>query len=206
MTKCNCRVAMSDVDSAIRDLQESWSKSEVFEPKNCPKCGQPMGYYKNEEGKVFWTCQKCDLAVKISAMASLTMSSWEKLGRFFVHGIAFTVLFFALEFLWIFSSLILVAIGSFLGLIIGILLLFLIVGAVNSVVSRFVWGFSMQDSAINIFLHGLVLSLILLVVDIVLLLPTLASQANPIVTALRLIVSCFFYGLIGKKIAEMWTE
>jgi hypothetical protein len=129
-----------------------------------------------------------------------------KIREIFVHGIAFTVLFFALEFLWIFSSLILVAIGSFLGLIIGILLLFLIVGAVNSVVSRFVWGFSMQDSAINIFLHGLVLSLILLVVDIVLLLPTLASQANPIVTALRLIVSCFFYGLIGKKIAEMWTE
>jgi ribosomal protein L37AE/L43A len=197
---------MSDSDSLIRDLEESWSKSGVLESKNCPKCGQPMEYYKTEEGKGFWACQKCDLAVKISTMASITIRPWEKIVRFFVHGIAFSVLLFVLEFLWVFSSVFLVAIGSFLGLIIGILLLFLIVGAVNSVVSRFVWGFSMKDSAVSIFFHGLVLFLILLGVEIGLLFPTLVFLGNPIVTALRLIVSCFLFGLIGKKVAEMWTE
>jgi ribosomal protein L37AE/L43A len=206
MIKYNCRLTMSDADSAIRDLQESWSKSEVLEPKNCPKCGQPMESYKNEEGKVFWTCQKCNLAVKISTMASIAMPRWEKIARFFVHGIAFSVLLFVLEFLWIFFSVFLVVLGSFIGLIIGVLLLFLIVGAVNSVVSRFVWGFSMKDSAVSIFFHGLVLFLIILAVDIVFLFPTLLVLGNPIVTALRLIVSCFFYGLIGKKLAEMWAE
>jgi hypothetical protein len=116
------------------------------------------------------------------------------------------VLLLVLEFLWAFFSVFLVAIGSFIGLIIGILLLFLIVGAVNSVVSRFVWGFSMKDSAVSIFFHGLVLFLILLAVDVAFLLLALVFLENPIVTALRLIVGCFFYGLIGKKVAEMWTE
>jgi ribosomal protein L37AE/L43A len=197
---------MSDRDSAIRDLQDSWDKSGVLEPKNCPKCGQPMEYHKTDEGESFWTCQKCDLSIEISTMATPMMPLWEKIARFFVHGIAFSALLFVLEFLWVFSSLFLVMIGSFLGLIIGILLLFLIVGAVNSVVSRFIWGFSMKDSTVSIFFHGLALSIILLGIEVVLLLPTLVVVGDPIVTAVRFIASCFLFGLIGKKIAEMWTE
>lgn len=198
---------MSDRDSAIRDLQESWSnKSNALGPQNCPKCGQPMEYYENDDGKGFWTCRKCNLDVRSSMMASLTTPLWKKTAKFFLHGIAFSGLFFALEIVWALTGVFLILIGSLIGLIIGILLLFLIVGVANSVVSEFVWGFSMQYSAMKIFFHGLILFIILLVVDLVLMVPVWVSVGNPIVIAVKFIATCFIYGLIGKKIAEMWTE
>jgi ribosomal protein L37AE/L43A len=197
---------MSDRESTIRDLQESWSKSDVLEHQNCPKCGQPMEYYENGEGKGFWTCQKCNFDVKKSKMASLTTPLWKKTVKFFVHGIAFSGLFFALEIVWALTGVFLILIGSLIGLIIGILLLFIIVGVANSIVSRFVWGFSMKDSATNIFFHGLILFIILLVVDLVLMVPVWIFVGNSIVIAAKFVVSCFFYGLIGKKVAEMWRE
>ena len=197
---------MSDRESTIRDLQESWSKSDVLEHQNCPKCGQPMKYYENGEGKGFWTCQKCNFDVKKSEMASLPIPLWKKTVKFFVHGIAFSGLFFVLEIVWVFTGVFLVFYGSYIGLIIGVLLLFLIVGVVNSIVSRFVWGFSMKDSATSIFFHGLVLFIILLMVDLVLMVPAFVFLGNPIVTVAKFIASCSFYGLIGKKVAELWAE
>jgi ribosomal protein L37AE/L43A len=197
---------MSDRDSLIRDLKESWSKSSVIEPKNCPKCGQPMEYCQTGEGENAWMCQNCNVTIPTSKMAFAMTPSWKRIVKYFAHGIAFSVLFIGLEIVWISSSFFLIAIGSILGLIIGILILFLILGVVNSIVSRFVWGFSMKTSTGSIFFHGLVLFLILIAVEIVLLLPALVFVGNPIVTTVRFIVSCFLYGLIGEKVAENWTE
>jgi len=97
---------MSDTESKIRDLQESWSKikSDVLKNQNCPICGQPMKYHENSDGKGFWTCQKCNLIVKESVMAYFHILSWEKMARFFVHGIAFSGLFFVLEIVWLFAG------------------------------------------------------------------------------------------------------
>jgi ribosomal protein L37AE/L43A len=195
-----------DSEERIRDSQESLTRYNVLEPESCPKCRQPMEYYKNEEGKGFWTCQKCNLTIRSSMMASFMTPAWKKVVKFFVHGIAFSVLFFALDFLWLFSSLFLLTIGSILGFIIGILLLFVIVGVTNTVVSRFVWKFSMKYSAKKIFFHGLILFVILLVVDPVFMIPTLVFEGNPIAIAADFIVSCFVCGSIGKMMAEMWAE
>lgn len=197
---------MSDRASVIRDLEESWSKSEVLGPENCPKCKQPMKYYKNDEGKSFWICQKCNLTIRSSMMASLMIPPWKKAMKYFIHGIAFSLLFLALEIVWIFSSFFLISIGSILGLIIGAILLFLIVGVVNSVISELVWRFSVRYSTMRIFFHGLILFIILLVVDLVLMVPAWVFVGNPIVTVVKFTVSCFLYGLIGKKVAELWAE
>jgi len=64
----------------------------------------------------------------------------------------------------------------------------------------------MQSSATSIFFHGFVLFIILLMVDLVLMVPAFVFIGNPIVTVARFIAGCFLYGLIGKKVAEKWTE
>ena len=60
---------------------------------------------------------------------------WKILIKYFVHGIVFSLLFTVLGVAWVFGSLILVMIGSFLGLIIGLVLLILIIGFSNAVVT-----------------------------------------------------------------------
>ena len=64
---------------------------------------------------------------------------WRDLPRYFVHGIAFSMLFFVLAIVWVFAFAVLSFIGAVIGLVIGIVLLFLLVGFANSVVTSVLW-------------------------------------------------------------------
>ena len=59
--------------------------------------------------------------------------------KYFVHGIAFSSLFLILAVAWTFTLIFLVAIGFFIGLIIGLGLLFLIVGDLNAFITSLLW-------------------------------------------------------------------
>jgi hypothetical protein len=59
--------------------------------------------------------------------------------RYFVHGLAFSLMFLVLAIVWVFLLIILVGIGFFIGLIIGLGLLFLIIGGLNSFITSLLW-------------------------------------------------------------------
>jgi len=196
-----------DIDSKIRDLKDSWERRGK-PPKcpKCPKCGETMTYMYSE-GKVTMGCPHCGNVLREGSLAEFDqMSFGKKIGRYFLHGIAFALIGILLLFAWLVVGIALILLGSFIGLILAFLLLVFMVGAINTFVSSHVWGFSMKTSLGSIFLHGLVLSLIFLVVSLSTIFPAYLLIHNVIYTVLLDIGLCFVNGFIGEKVAQLWTE
>lgn len=125
--------------------------------------------------------------------------------KYFVHGIAFSFLFLILAVAWVFILIFLVAIGFFIGLIIGLGLLFLIVGGLNAFITSLLW-FRVKTGFWDLLLHGVVLFIILLVASVfVQLLPNLVLPgiATTIVTFL---IAAFIDGLIAQRVARWWES
>lgn len=124
------------------------------------------------------------------------------LAKYFVHGIAFSILFILLAFAWVFIMILLVSLGSIIGLVIGIGLLFLIVGFINMVLGVHLWNIEAETGFWRVFFHGLVLFIILLIANLVTsILPNLAfpGTATLVVT---FIITSFLDGVIGKNVAS----
>lgn len=130
---------------------------------------------------------------------------WNDLGKYFSHGIAFTLLFFISSAAW---SLLLTALAGFglvAGLAIGSALLFLIIGFLNSVITTYLW-FDVKNGFSSLLAHGAVMFLALVAVDGVLIsVPALAFPgfATTIVT---FFVGALANGLVAKRIASYWKQ
>ncbi|UCH32294.1 MAG: hypothetical protein JSV05_02640 [Candidatus Bathyarchaeota archaeon] len=132
-------------------------------------------------------------------------SVWRILAKYFIHGIGFSVLGTILTVAWVLGLLVLVMLGSFIGLIIGLAVLVLIIGFANAVITTELW-FPVKSGLWDTFLHGFVLLAILVIVDG--LIVTLPSIVFPSLgtTIITFIVSSFINGFICKKVAEWWEE
>ena len=86
---------------------------------------------------------------------SYSLSS--QVGRYFLHGVAFSLLLALLVFLWIFVAGFLVVAGYVIGLIIGLILLFFIVGGLNTVLTEIIWNVPIRENWQSILSHGLLL-------------------------------------------------
>lgn len=128
-----------------------------------------------------------------------------ELAKYFIHGIAFSILFLILGIAWTFVLLFLVHIGFIIGLIIGLGLLFPMIGYLNSVVTVQLW-FQVKTSFWDLFFHGLVLFIILLVITGIFV--TVPSSVFPgIATTLTtLLIAALLDGLVAKRIAGLWKQ
>jgi len=146
-----------------------------------------------------------EMSEKLAAVDSSISSNWKILAKYFAHGIVFSIIFFVLSIVWAFISVLLVVVGAWIGLLIAIVLLFLIIGFINSIVTDWLW-FPVKVSLGDVFLHGFVLFIIYLILDFILVvMPSIyfPSIATAIIT---LIVATFIYGFVGKKVGEFWQE
>jgi len=127
---------------------------------------------------------------------------WEIFGKYFLHGILFSVLFLLLEFIWIFAIILLVGLGFIIGFIIGLGLLFLIVGFINMSLGVHLWNIEAETGFWNIFFHGLALFIILLIVELITYF--LPNYAFPGIATLVImfILRIFLNGFIGKTVAS----
>jgi hypothetical protein len=130
-------------------------------------------------------------------------STWKILIKYFIHGLAFSLLFTVLAFLWTFGVLMLIVIGSIIGLIIGIGLLMLIVGAINACLTSTLW-FPVETSFMSILGHGIVLFIILILVNGVFLLAPSIAFPGTLTTVITFIAGCFIDGFVGKMVASWW--
>ena len=71
-----------------------------------------------------------DLRTRTDSMKAKTIG--KTIGKYFLHGILISISLTILIIGWTFLAVLLVLIGSFLGLILAIAILFLIIGFVNS--------------------------------------------------------------------------
>jgi hypothetical protein len=130
---------------------------------------------------------------------------WRNLLKYFLHGIAFSVIFVGLAIFWIVILAVLVMFGSFIGLIIGFILLFLIIGGLNSFLTVRIWDFSTRTGWTSLLTHGVVLFIVLIIVSI----PAMVINANiPSLTTtlIMFIVYAFIDGFIARKVADFWEE
>ena len=134
-------------------------------------------------------------------------STGEMFGRYFVHGLFFSILMAVVLFAWAFVIVLLVALGSLLGLIVGFGLLFVFIGAINAFVTEKMWNIKMQTGLGTDLIHGLVLFLglsivsfpVYLVLDY--LFPTVDITTTIAVFIVQLLVLATVDGYIAKGIA-----
>jgi len=131
--------------------------------------------------------------------------NWKDLAKYFIHGIAFSLLFLLLAIAWVLILIILVGLGFIIGLIIGLGLLFLIVGFLNSIITVYLW-FDVKMSFLDLLFHGVALFVVLLIVNgISVTLPSLAFPgiATSVVT---FIIASFLDGFVAKEVAGQWKQ
>jgi len=124
--------------------------------------------------------------------------------KYFIHGIAFSLLFLVLGFMWSVVLALLVGFGFIIGLAIGFGLLFLTIGYINSIVTRELW-FDVKMDFGTIFVHGLVLFLVLLPIDFVFLALRLAFP-DLFVWIVTLVIQTIPYGFVASKVAGLWVD
>ena len=125
--------------------------------------------------------------------------------KYFVHGVLFSVIGIVLSFVWLAILIVLVVLGSFIGLLIGFVVLFFFIGGLNSMLTGFIWHVSIRTDWKTILLHGFVLSIAFIVVHIPSLVINLAVPS--IVTVVVLfIIYAFVDGFVARYIAGMWQE
>jgi len=127
------------------------------------------------------------------------------LAKYFVHGVLYSIFGIVMLFVWAFILLFLVAIGSILGLIIGLGVLVLFIGGLNSIITLLLW-FPVKMSFWNIIFHGLTLSIVLLIVNGIFI--TIPNLVFPDIstTVITFILGAFLNGIVGKAIAGIWRE
>lgn len=130
---------------------------------------------------------------------------WNVVAKYFIHGLAFSILTSLLVLLWAVILAFLILMGLFIGLIVGIGLLMLIVGFINSVVTGWLW-FPVKSGFWNMLVHGFVLFIALLVVNAIV--SWTPQQILPGIPTLvvAFIVTCFVDGYVGKWVASFWEE
>jgi len=128
------------------------------------------------------------------------------LAKYFLHGLTFSILFLILGIGWAFILIILVALGFIIGLIIGLVLLFLIVGFLNSVITAWLWFKEVKSGLGDLLLHGLVLFVVLLIVNgisaiaLYLVFPGIAA------TVISFIVNALADGFAARNVARWWEQ
>ena len=125
--------------------------------------------------------------------------------RYFLHGVAFSLLGTVLLLVWVMLLLFLVMIGWFIGLIIGIIALLLFISGLNVFLSGVIWSINVKTGVLSLLGHGLVLGLLQAVAHIPAIIVNLAipSLASTIPV---FVVYCFVDGFIAKSVAGWWEE
>jgi signal transduction histidine kinase len=127
-----------------------------------------------------------------------------RLLRYFIHGVAFSTLFLVLAIIWIFVFF-LVIIGSFLGILIGIVVLFFFIGGLNTFLTRWIWSADIRSDLLSLFIHGVGLFVALLIAS----LPMFFLIGTPYSLALLIVLFlpyAIIDGFIAKNIAFALRE
>jgi hypothetical protein len=124
------------------------------------------------------------------------------LGKMFLHGFLFALIYLGLVLAWTFLLVILLSVGSLIGLAIAVGLLVLGIGGINAFLGSLVWNIRADTTFWSVFLHGVVLGIILLGVNLVTsFLPNQIFPGTATFTA-TFIITSFIDGAVGREVAS----
>ena len=130
---------------------------------------------------------------------------FKAISKYFIHGFAFSIIMFVLVLVWAFVLVFLTVAGSFIGLILGFVVLLFILSGVNSFLTESIWSISTQQEWMSLLGHGLILFGALIAahipaVIISLIVPSIAT------TIAMFIANAFIDGFVAKNVAGWWKE
>ena len=136
--------------------------------------------------------------------AQFSWQSW--LARYFLHGIAFSILFFLLALVWLIILAILIVVGSIIGFMVGFILLFFFMAGLNTVLTDLIWETTIESGWKTLLIHGLALFFALFVADLPVYVFLKLSESSPAVFMGAIVVYSFVDGFIAKHVASVWEE
>jgi hypothetical protein len=128
-----------------------------------------------------------------------------RLLRYFVHGVAFSILFLFLAFVWIFIFTFLIVFGSIIGFIIGFVLLFFVTGGLNTFLTRWIWSADIRSGWLSLLIHGLGLFFALLIASIPSLL-LIGTSYSLTLSIVLFVPYALLDGFIAKHVAFAFRE
>ncbi len=126
-------------------------------------------------------------------------------GKYFLHGLLYSLFSLGLGFVLAFLTVFLVFVGLWIGLIIGFLLLLLVFGAINVFLMNELWDVSVKSDLLSLFLHGLVLTIAFLLVAIPIFIVNMLIPSVAM-TIMLFVVYCFIDGVVAEGVASLWEE
>lgn len=126
-------------------------------------------------------------------------------GKYFLHGIVFAAISLVLAFGWAFLFIALVLFGALIGLIIGTVVLFLLLGYVNAGITSMIWHLDIKTDWKSALGHGFVLFIVLAILGIPSLIVNLAYPGIPTAVTIFLVYS-FVNGFVAKQVASHWED
>jgi ABC-type maltose transport system permease subunit len=145
---------------------------------------------------------KKSATITIEGLKALT---WKVFAKYFAHGLAFSILFFALGMEWLFILTNLVSVWTFLGFFVGLAMLLLFVGFLNTLITNHLW-FKVKYRFWDSFFQGGIIFLTLMLTNLILVsVPSLIFPSIEILV-ITLVVAMFVDGLIGKAVASWWMH
>jgi hypothetical protein len=131
-------------------------------------------------------------------------AAYWNLVKYFVHGAIFSLLQFALTWVWVFAFVARFSIG-WIEFVIEVGLLFLVIGFLNTLVTDVLW-FAVKTGFWSLLGHGFVLYGVLSILDgLIVFIPSHLFPRIATTVVTRVIVS-FPYGFVGKGVAGLWEE
>jgi hypothetical protein len=123
--------------------------------------------------------------------------------KYFLHGLAFSVLFIVLALIWAIITAVLLVVGLFIGFIIGIIILFYFIGGLNAGLTSLIWSLQVKTNFLSLLSHGFVLFIILLLAGIPQFI-LLLGWPSLIMSVILSVVYAFADGFIAKTVASRW--
>jgi Ca2+/Na+ antiporter len=134
-----------------------------------------------------------------------------RLGKYFLHGILFSIAYLILTFLMVpvVAGLMVVgsvagSIGILIGLILGLAILIFALAFVNAALTELVWSIPMKANPTSLLGHGIILFLGLLIAN----LPAIVVNVimpDVFITIVVFVAYCFIDGYLAMSIATGWT-
>ncbi len=203
---------ISLISAGRRLVQKS---EESFTKKKCLRCGIEMKrkLIHNPDGTlscIGWEPLSESKFERLTILENKLLASLTQgmnignLHKYFVHGALYSILGPVLIVRW-FDGLFSVDAGDILWNIIGLVIFLFIVGGLNCILTFFLW-FPIKISFLNVFYHGFVLSIALLIVNVMFnLIPNIVFP-SVLTAVITFIVGAFFGGMAGKAIAGFWRK
>jgi hypothetical protein len=130
--------------------------------------------------------------------------SWMSLlARYFVHGISFSALLALSLIAWSFVAAFLIITGFVIGLILAFVVLFIIIGGLNILLTEFIWKVPIKQDWKRILAHGFLLPIVLILTGIPSIIIRLVAPSW-VTTVVLFIVYCFIDGFVAKEVAFIW--